>query len=485
MVKITPSVSAPIVSAEAAGKVYTFAGLPLSTGITYALLFAICTWLYSSLWSGAPFIVPDSPSYVRAAQDLADFRVDDLNSRPPGYPLLLVFTGFVKGAQRPLFYTSLILHFVSVWLIAALLHALGLRPFWLVSFAAVLLLPPYVEYTAYVLSDNLSTFLLVVSFVALVFWFLRPRNTDRWLLLSGIAMGCSALTRPTYQVLGLVATGFLFIARWAIGDQKKFTYRTCAKASAILLASSALLIGSYGLLNYVKFNFFGIYPMTGFNFSTRTVRFLERLPNEYAAEREALIKARDAVLVKRDGDHTAYLSYWKAVPELERITGLKPLPDLSLYLLRLHLLLIKKAPLNYLQEVFISFSNYWLPSATEVASMNSTALHIVWVALHFGMLALFLLQLVVICGLAVFGLSKRLFLGVTEFQMDTTLFSAQVFAYFLAGTIVLYNALATSMVEVGDPRYRIPTEPLIIFMCFLGLFLWRQFLIHPRFRFAV
>ena len=55
-------------------------------------------------------------------------------------------------------------------------------------------------------------------------------------------------------------------------------------------------------MNYSKFNFFGIYPMTGFNLSTRTVRFLERLPDEYAAEREALIRARcNADLIARGG----------------------------------------------------------------------------------------------------------------------------------------------------------------------------------------
>ena len=175
------------------------------------------------------------------------------------------------------------------------------------------------------------------------------------------------------------------MTRW-VGGEKAISYRDCIRAGVILLTTSVVLIGGFSLLNYVKFNFFGIYPMTGFNLSTRTVRFLERLPDEYAAEREALIKARDAELVKRGEDHTAHLSYWKAVPDLVKITGLKEIPDLSQYLLHLHLILIKKAPLNYLQEVFSSFSGYWLPSATDLANMNSRGMQTLWVVLHFAIL---------------------------------------------------------------------------------------------------
>ena len=458
-------------SSEAGQKIGMILGLPLWTAIFYASLFAAAFWFYSVLWPSAPIIADDSPSYLRVAQDLADFRIDQLNSRPPGYPLLLAFT----GAGRSLFYTSLILHFVSVWLIAAVLCALGMRGMWLISLAVLLSLPPYVEYAAYMLSDNLSEFLLVVAFSSLVLWFLRGRST-RLLVMSGVAMACSGLTRPTYQILAFIIACFLLIVRGAIGE-KAFTYRKCIKAGLILLTASIVFIGGFSLLNYVKFNFFGIYPMTGFNLSTRTVRFLERLPEEYVAEREALIKARDVELTQRDGDHVANLSYWKAVPELIKITGLEPIPELAKHMLHLNLLLIKEAPLHYLQEVFSSFSSYWLPSSTRLTNMDSLALQSLWAGVHFGVLTLSVLQLVVILGLAIFMFSQRLFSGKAKRETSLSLPVESTFAYFLAGTIVFYNALATSLFEVGDPRYRMPTEPLVIFMCFLGFYLWRQLLI--------
>ena len=46
--------------------------------------------------------------------------------------------------------------------------------------------------------------------------------------------------------------------------------------------------------------------------------------------------------------------------------------------------------------------------------------------------------------------------------------------YALAGTIVFYTAMVSCVIEVGAPRYRVPTDSLIVFMAFLGIVLWRQ-----------
>jgi hypothetical protein len=300
-----------------------------------------------------------------------------------------------------------------------------------------------------------------------VFW--RVRGSDLGLIFSAVAVACSGLTRPTYQILALVVSGFLVIFRVMLGA-KAFSNRSWIKAAVILLAVSVVFIGGYSLMNYVKFNFFGIYPMTGFNFANRTVRVLERLPDQYRPEREALIKARDAQLVQRGGDHTGHDYFWHAIPDLVKITGLTPIPDLSQYLLHLQLILIRKAPLHYLQEVFAAFSGYWLPSATERANMNFPVIQTMWVILHFAVLALFILQLFVITGLAIFQFTHEFFVGETYMSISP----GHLFAYFLGNTIIFFNAAASAIGGASDPRYRIPTEPLIIFVCFLGLFIWRE-----------
>ena len=441
----------------------TIGGLPIATAILYGVMFAVAFWFYDTTWTSAPIPTPDSPGYLRIAQDLSDFRIDQLNARPPGYPVLLVFT----GSGRTLFWISLALHFASIWLLAAALYTMGLTGGWLVLSAVVLLLPPYVEYAAYLLADNLSEFFLVMSFSLLVLWFVQKRKGA--LLLSAIAIACSGLVRPTYQILALVVGAFFLIFRIMVGAQA-FGERRWIKAGGILLAASAIFIGGYSFVNYVKFNFFGTYPMTGFNLTNLTTRFLERLPDQYMAEREALIKARDAQLIVRGGDHRGYDSFWRALPDLVKITGLAVIPDLSQHLLHLQLILIRKAPLQYLQEVLASFSSYWLPSATELANMNSQGVQAFWIIFHFALLTLFILQLVVITGLATFHITQRVFGG----EISGNISPDHLFAYFLATTIVFYNAMASAIAGAPDPRYRIPTEPLIIFMCFLGFYLWRR-----------
>ena len=172
--KSTETIARQQILRRAEEKIQTIGGLPFSTATTYALLFAIAFAFYSLLWSNAPIMAPDSPSYLKAAEDLSDFHIDQLNSRPPGYPLLLI----LSGTTRALFYVSLAFHVASIWLIAAVLYALGVTgPGWLVVFALLCLLPPYTEYAAFVLSDNLSEFLLIAAFSSLVFWFLRGRGS--------------------------------------------------------------------------------------------------------------------------------------------------------------------------------------------------------------------------------------------------------------------------------------------------------------------
>ncbi len=456
-------------------RMLTVAALPLRTAVFYAFLFAIGFGTYTTWWKDAPVLAPDSPGYLRVARDLSDLRVDQLNIRPPGYPFLLVLTGSSQKPTRVLFYTSLALHFASVWLLAAVLYTMGITGMWLDLFALLLMLPPYVEYAAYVLTENLSEFLLGLGFSSLVFWFLR--RSTYLLIISAVAIAYSGLTRPTYQVLALAITCFVLVAFRVFN---KSPFHGAIKACLILLGASILFVGGFSFFNYLKFDFFGVYPMTGFNLSTRTVRVIERLPDQYAAVREALIKARDAELVMRDSEHTAYLSYWGAIPDLVKITGLKEGPELSKYMLHLNLLLIKKAPLNYLQEVFTSFSSLWLPTASRLANMDSIGIQALWAVMQLSVLAVFALQLIVILGLTIFGLSQRWVIRKAKFQSRVSLPSGAAFAYALAGTIVFYNALLTSLIEIGTPRYRVPTEPLLIFMCFLGIYLWRYLIINSN-----
>jgi hypothetical protein len=78
-----------------------------------------------------------SGTYLRAAQDLSDFHVDQLQERAQGYSLLLVPTGSGQSPNRTCFFASLLLHFSSIWLLASLLFPAGLTEMRLNLFSLV------------------------------------------------------------------------------------------------------------------------------------------------------------------------------------------------------------------------------------------------------------------------------------------------------------------------------------------------------------
>ena len=83
------------------------------------------------------------------------------------------------------------------------------------------------------------------------------------------------------------------------------------------------MIGSYSYMNYRKFGTFGNNTsQLAFTLSKKTVRFIDRLPDEYSTVRAILLKARNARLIKgySVGGETGYLH--DAIDELSVATGL-------------------------------------------------------------------------------------------------------------------------------------------------------------------
>ena len=447
------------------------AGLPLRTAVAYGFLFVIAFVFYTAVWTTAPIMVSDSPTYTTAAESLSNLQLSQ--SRTPGYPLLLVLTGSTRTPTRELFFVSLLLHFISIWLLARILYVAALPETMLILFCAILLLPPYVEPAAYVLSENLAEILLVSGFASLVFWLRDHRKL--FIVISALALGYAGLTRPTYQIVApamaaaLIATPLLFrslpLARTDV-----------IKGGVSLVLGSILVLGGYAYLNYKTFGYFGVSPKLGLSLSTKTWRVVERLPDRYAPIRGVLITARDSQLVEVS-DHDGSMSVWAAVPGLMRVTGLD-FADLSTYMFKVNLRLIVDAPLHYLREIIWAFGSYLFPSSTMLANFDSRIVQSLWTVLHVTILAGFMLSLVLVFGGVVFlkacGQFGSAHPGTLRLQFRSI--ESHATTYGLAATIVFYTAVVSCLIEVGDPRYRVCTDSLIVFMIFLGTRLWRQLL---------
>jgi len=449
---------------EATQQAVALAGLSVRTALIYGGLFAVAFWLYSTLWPNAPVTQADSGSYLRLAQDLSDFHIDLAQERTPGYPVLLLLTGSTQSPQRVLFFVSLLLHFASIWLLASVLYRAGLSETKLTFFSLILLLPPFVEPAAYVLTETLTEATLAMAFVSLVFWHLNKRTI--WILISAASIGYAAITRPTYQVLAFAVAAWLVTACFL---RLKFPgdWRNVVRGSLIVIFGSILIVGGYAYFNYRNFGYFGITYKLGISLTQKTVHVIERLPDEYAAIREVLIRGRNSNLLASRGTELGYIEAIR--PELIQVTGLSE-PELAKYLLKLNLLLIRKAPLNYLQDVVLAFGHYWFPMTTELANFNSRLLQTLWAVMHFILIGVFAANLLLLLGAAIFLKMCNIFVA----QLDkinigaTRSIDFQEFVYGLAGTIVFYTAAISCFIDVGDPRHRVPTDVIIVFMLFLG-----------------
>jgi hypothetical protein len=401
------------------------------------LLLVLALVIYPMLWVRAPYSAPDTGDYLNVAKDLADGTIDQLHFRAPGFPALLLLTNSSLSPNRALFIVQMALQLSAIYILVRVLRDLAIPAGGITILTLLLLSPPYMEPSAYALTEGLSGFLLVTAFGLTI-----ARGNEVVLGLSaGAAIGLAALTRPTYQLLGLLLVPI--VARYA----------SWRRATALLVSSLALVVG-FSVFNSYRFGYFGINPALGFNLSTKTVRFIERLPE--GPVRELLIDARNHSLVQGES-HTAYMYIWGLQPQLSAITGLQG-AQLERYMMRLNLGLIKSAPLTYLQEVGWACASFWLPSSGDISSGGRRSIQALWAMVQLIVIALFWSGGVAMAGTAFTH-------GLTSPRRRA------IFAYLIGFAIVLYTMLVSACVEIGNPRFRSPTESLIVLLAVLGIHL--------------
>ncbi|MCL4849565.1 MAG: hypothetical protein KJ066_23680 [Acidobacteria bacterium] len=458
------------------GPARSLLGLPRRLAVALLFLSLAAIAGYAALWRDAPIIQGDSEQYLEVARDLADGRLDRLHDRPPGYPLLLALTGSVDRPARPTFLVSLALHLASIWMLAAVLHAVGIPAAWLMVFCLVGMLPSYVEPAAHVMTETTGQFMLAAGFSGLMLWL--TRRTPLALAVSGLAFGYATLTRPVFQALVVAMAACLFLVPATL-RRLGATSGDAARATIALIAASVLLVGGFSWLNHARFGYFGISPLAGFHLSTKTILFVERLPDDHATVREILVRERARELVKRGSTHSGSQTIWEARRELEAATGLST-PALSRYLVGMNLTLIRRAPLEYLQDVAQSMAVYWFPAAGPLAHLGSPVVRWFGTGLHFLVVWCFFLQLVVLAGFAAADASRRLVGASAGLLAQIGVTPAQAIAFALAGVIVFYTMAVTCLVDIGEPRQRRTTDLLVLFMCWLGAWVWWRSLVGSR-----
>lgn len=383
-------------------------------------------------WRATTRPMGDTPSYQATAAILRD-GWPTLTQRGPGYPLLLLATGSSHGSTRLLFLVQLAMHVATVLLVVDLARRAHVGRYGRAAIALLLFAPAVLLRVVYEGSEGLAALLLTaIAWVVLT----PPSRASRtgWALGLGALCGALTLVRPNYALV-LVPVALLA----AVPRASLPRWRT-----ALLVAVPAvLMVGGYSIANGVRFDSWGLTPLTAYHLSSKTAPYVEELPASYEPARSVLIEERDAALLR--GESMAPDNYiWVAIPRLEEATGLEG-RALERLMMDIDLHLISHHPIEYADTVQTASLNYTsLDSQPAITGLGRPA---AWIqrGLHDLLLLTFAVVVACIPGLVIAG-------RVTRDRL-----APLVVGLALAG----YTWLSVVTVETGTARLRAPSEPLL------------------------
>ena len=299
-----------------------------------------------------PVSFSDTPSYRRLADTvLHGFKNYD-GTRTPGYPVFLALV----GNDQHVWIVQLFLGIATTLLLFYIGWKLSDKPWFggLIALSHTLNLGQ-LFFEANLLTETLTTFLLIVTMAGMLIWLLYPQKRSYWLaFLIGLISVLTLLVRPLFIYLPFFLLIFLFIGLKQKNPPSNTLDSTDYKISkpqssnihhpVILLIAFilpvVLLLG--GWISYIHSNYgdWSLTTMTGYHLIQHTGSFFEYVPDEYASLRDAYIHYRD-IHIAQFGTQTNTI--WEAIPEMSRVSGYN-FYDLSKVLTRISIQLILSHP---------------------------------------------------------------------------------------------------------------------------------------------
>lgn len=413
---------------------------------TAAVVLAVAAVVYAVVFRAVSRPMGDSVSYRAAAHTITS-GWHHLTDRTPGYPLLLWATGSVEHETRLLFAVQLALHVLTVLGAISLARTAGVGPRGRLAVTVLLVTPPVMGNVALAGTETVTAALLV----ALAWCLVRAARggSAGHLWGAGAAAGGLVLVRPSYQLLWAVLAAIVLWWWRAEG------WRTRLAAVGRVAAPSVLLVAALVTWNGVRFDSPAVTPMTPWHLSTKTALWVEELPPSEEPIRSALIRSRDRRFLT-DEDHDPADHAFQLRDDLGGVAGLSD-RELDRRMLRLQLRLLAERPFSYVDAVGRSGVKYAGPHVVG-RDLPWDPLTSPLGAVHYGLVALFAVAATTLAGLALAG------------RRPSRAGSPLVVAAVLAA----YTAAVTCMGEVGAPRVRSATDPLLVLLLVAGLAVLRS-----------
>jgi hypothetical protein len=436
-----------------------------------------------------PVAYGDTPSYWRLAETVLQGFTGYDGTRTPGYPVFLA----LLGSDRNVWLAQLVLGFVTTLLIFFMGWKLIDKPW----FGGLLALAHTINlgqlfFESNLLTESLTTFLMILTMAGVLVWLLYPQYRRPWLaFLLGLTSTATLLVRPLFIYLPFYILLFLWIeprltstpARLSGEGDIVVENRPGRRSSPVIVGIAfivpvVLLLGGWVSFIHKNFGEWSFSVMTGYNLIQHTGSFFEYVPDEYAVLRDTYIKYRDEQIAQLGTQTNAI---WDAIPEMSEVSGYS-FYALSRVLARISIDLIVKHPILYLKN---ALSGWWMFWRVPVY-WSADALRLPWLGGGISIIILierafiFLNNLVFIVTSIAFVMIESISVirrKISPLSIRQNQPAVYAFLWMLLGNIWIASILQTLLDHGDNPRFLVPLQSLVVL--WVAVFIFKIVEIKP------
>ena len=417
----------------------------------------------------SPVAYGDTATYQRLAGALSRGGLPAYDAtRVPGYPVMVMALGgdpeAIRAAQMMLGLATSLLLFWLGW------RSTGSAVFGFTLGMLYNLLAGQVLVESVLLSESLTTFLVVAGFAGLVSLAQARRYMGVLALLLGFTAAATGLVRALFYPVApwlaiflalpntVDAVPALFSGPERAGSGLQFRLMRLGLYAIVPI----VLLGGWLLNVNSRYGMLSPSTMGGFHLVQHTGEYFHLLPDEHAAIRDTYVKYRDQRVAERGVQTNAI---WDAIPELTEVSGLSFF-DLSREMQSLSIQLIKAYPQLYAAKAAEGWVNFWkAPTLWQAENLRVPAL-----SGPFSAWALASRTVTLAANAAFLLLSLAV---VVSRRVRDRIGLDWIFAA-TAGLIWL-TSLVQTLVDHGDnPRFLVPLQMIVFFVVMRAGFNWNQ-----------
>jgi hypothetical protein len=420
-----------------------------------------------------PVSFSDTPSYRRLADTILQGFNNYDGTRTPGYPVFLALV----GSDQRVWLAQLFLGFVTTLLLFYIGWKLTDKP-WFGGFIALAhtLNLGQLFFESNLLTESLTTFLMVLTVAGMLAWLLYPKIRGLWLaILLGLFSSVTLLVRPLFIYLPFFLLVFLWLASRFVQNPINLANEAGTKLDnpthhalpwflgIAFLIPFVLLLGGWLVFIHKNFGEWSLTTMTGYHLVQHTGNFFEYVPDEYASLRDTYIKYRDAHIAQFGTQTNAI---WDAIPEMSQVSGYS-FYALSRVLTRISIQLILQHPFLYIKNAIYGWWMFW----RVPVYWSADALHFPWMA--GGVRLVIQIERILVFFINLAFIFASIYFAVMEFiafirhkpsilSIRRSHPSLYTFFWVVLGNIWIASILQTLLDHGDNPRFLVPLQSLVV-----------------------